>query len=307
MSTAIVCSISAANHLPFARALRSSLKKHNPDIPFRHLLVSSRREAEKARKEGFDLVDIRDFDTPALRRMIRSRDLKQACAALKPVLLLHLLRQGFDSVAFLDPDILVTASLQPLLDEIAQHALTLTGHIDSSFARESGFSRQSDLLLAGMYNGGFLGVSHASETVQFLTWWAQRLETHCVNDARHGLHYDQRWLDFAPGFIGRLNLLRDPGYNLAYWNIQDHEIAFDGLNFHVDGSLLKFFHFSGFDPSRPNQLSIHGAGRRVDQAGPIQALYWQYARMLSHQSLNKRSRTEALASFLSRLKTALVG
>ncbi len=43
-----------------------------------------------------------------------------------------------------------------------------------------------------------------------------------------GLFVDQRWVDFVPGLVADLKILRDPGYNIAYWNLPDRDLRDDG-------------------------------------------------------------------------------
>ena len=66
-----------------------------------------------------------------------------------------------------------------------------------------------------------------------------------------GFFVDQRWVDFAAGLVPHLTILRDPGYNLAYWNLPKRDLRWDAEHgYTVDGVPLRFFHFSGYDPER---------------------------------------------------------
>ncbi|HEX6985892.1 MAG TPA: glycosyltransferase family 4 protein, partial [Planctomycetaceae bacterium] len=51
---------------------------------------------------------------------------------------------------------------------------------------------------------------------------------------------------------------RDTAFNIAYWNLPTRSLEDDGSGgYRVDGEPLRFFHFSGFDPRRPTDLSKH--------------------------------------------------
>ncbi len=64
-------------------------------------------------------------------------------------------------------------------------------------------------------------------------------------------------MDLAPGLIPSLAILRDDGYNVAYWNLSSREVKRDGDTYTVNGRPLRFFHFSGYDPDHPDRLSKH--------------------------------------------------
>ena len=72
-----------------------------------------------------------------------------------------------------------------------------------------------------------------------------------------GYFVDQRWFDLAPGFLSDLAIVRDPQYNLAYWNLHERQLEYTDGIYSVDGRPLGFFHFSGFDPAHPPVLSRH--------------------------------------------------
>jgi hypothetical protein len=94
------------------------------------------------------------------------------------------------------------------------------------------------------------------------------------------LHYDQRWLDFAPSFVTDLHLIRDPGINLAYWNLPDINSSIDGGHFLVNGVPCRLFHFSGFNPEFPEDVSRYVPGLTMEELGPYATLYAQYREQL---------------------------
>ena len=55
----------------------------------------------------------------------------------------------------------------------------------------------------------------------------------------------------------RLRHYRDPGCNVAYWNLDHRDLTIDAGSYQVNGLPLKFFHFSGYSPEQPHLLSKH--------------------------------------------------
>src|SRR4029077_68525 len=69
-------------------------------------------------------------------------------------------------------------------------------------------------------------------------------------------------MNFAPAFLRDVEVLRDPGYNFAYWNLPHRRLAPDGDGWRglsdetgEPGVPLRFFHFSGYDFRRPDRIS----------------------------------------------------
>jgi glycosyltransferase involved in cell wall biosynthesis len=71
------------------------------------------------------------------------------------------------------------------------------------------------------------------------------------------LFVDQRWVDLVPARFSSTYIHRDPGCDVAYWNLYNRHIVYQDGGYTVNGQSLKFYHFSGFSPERPKQISKH--------------------------------------------------
>lgn len=275
-----VCTAVAANYLPLARVLVDSFRRFHPEMPF-YVVVGDRRDAQALLgRETARALRLEELRIPELGRMLLHYDRKQVMVAAKPAVLRYLLEEGHEAALFLDPDMLVTAALDPALEVVKSHALTLTPHLPYGPEGEDGAGREKALLYAGLYNGGFVGARQCEETLRFLRWWEGRLRTHCMEAVRLGLHFDQRWLDLAPGYVGDLHLLRDRGINAAYWNVGGQEVrgAEEGIT--IGGDLLRLLHLSGYSPARPEQVTKHVPEMTVDGMGEMAEVYRRYGALL---------------------------
>jgi hypothetical protein len=249
MNRIAVCTCVAGNYVSYARVLAQSLRRHHPETKLHVLVVDKQPPRFERESLSASVVTLKDLRISKLWRMLLAYDRKQMVVAMKPALLRYVLDAGFESALFLDPDMLVMADLDPVFEAVASHSLTLTPHVGPALAAADKADLERSLLMAGMYNGGFVGISNRPESRRFLAWWEMRLGRLCFDAMQHGLHYDQRWLDLAPAFVEDLHLLRDPGCNFAYWNFPFRALQPEGDGFSVNGSPLRLFHFSGFDPA----------------------------------------------------------
>src|SRR5262249_54136110 len=85
------------------------------------------------------------------------------------------------------------------------------------------------------------------------------------------------WMDLVPGLMPDYAVVRDPEFNVAYWNLHARGLDHDGQRYTVDGRPLAFFHFSGFDPDRPEQLSRHQTRIKLAERPVLAQICREYA------------------------------
>ncbi|MEO8033220.1 MAG: glycosyltransferase, partial [Acidobacteriota bacterium] len=252
-----VFTIIARNYLAYARVLAASLARHNPDARL-HVIVLDDPDCSIPPEPSFEIIraDELPFDPPSdLYTMAAIYDVTELATAVKPWAFQHCFDRGASVAIYLDPDIEVFDSLGSLDPLSLEHGILLTPHVTEPLPQDGKRPDERDLLQAGMYNLGFLALS-AEAAKTFLPWWSQRLRRDCLSDPGRGLFVDQRWIDFAPALF-EPRILKDPGYNVAYWNLPHRVLTRDGDHISVNGRPLRFFHYSGFSPRAPHLLSKH--------------------------------------------------
>jgi hypothetical protein len=198
--------------------------------------------------------------------------------AVKPAAFRRLLGEA-DSVTYLDPDIYVFRPLDAVRQALGAAELALIPHLIRPLTGEAMPNDQA-ILRSGVYNLGFLAARPTPKVLALIDWWRERCRFDCRVDFEAGLFTDQRWMDLAPGFVDEVALIRDPALNLAYWSLEGHTVGKSAAGWTVDGAPLGFFHFSGFDPARPEVLSKHQDRIRVAQGSPLSKLLRFYAEKL---------------------------
>jgi glycosyltransferase involved in cell wall biosynthesis len=274
---AAVCTIIAKNYLAHARVLMESVRLWNPDLLRIVILVDRIDGYFDPLKEPFDIVLSEELDIPKARWFHFKYPVLELSTAVKPYALGLLLdRYELDKIIYLDPDIKVYASLQPLLDTMDRHSMVLTPHLTDPL--DDGFHpSELDILRCGTYNLGFIALSSAPETNRFLEWWRKKLYDLCVIDLPRGIFVDQRWMDLAPSLFPGVGIIREPGYNVAYWNLNSRHIERVQDLLTVNGKPFYFLHFSGFDPRNPGEVSRHQNRFRFSTLGVVmQELALQY-------------------------------
>lgn len=259
MTNFAACTIVAHNYLPQARILAESFKKFHPDSVFYIVIVDRPVEARLVRSDFFQVVPITeiDFGVEGFAHMAAIYDVTEFATSVKPFALKQLV-QSHDCVFYIDPDIKVFAPLTPLVEKTVESGWSLTPHSVQPINRNGWQPTEQEIKAAGIYNLGYVGVTKNS--TEMLDWWGERLRRDCIIDVENQLFTDQRWIDMAVG-IFPVHVERTTSYNVAYWNLDHRRLWKDGNTYMVDDDVLRFFHFSGYDPKEPHWISKYQIGR----------------------------------------------
>lgn len=278
------------NSLSLARVLAQSFRRYHPGIPFFVLLTDEIDGYFDPAAEPFRLLGLADLQIPDLPRFRFQYSQQELTYAVTPFLLAHLLDRGVAGVAFLKQESLVLAELTPVLDLLRRHSIVLTPHLLAPLSGDAGIARELNILQSGVYNVGFLGVAETPTARAFLAWWKERLYEHCRHDIPHGVHFEQRWLDLVPAFFEDVEVVRDPGFNVAHWNLPERKVAIDGESVTVDGHPCRFFRFSGFDPERPDAVTRYSPRLNAFNVGPAAEIFRRYMTLLKAEGYDETKR-----------------
>jgi len=239
------------NYLAKARVLGLSLKRLHPDWTL--TLCVTDREPDNFEldlsAEPFDEVLWTEYSLPWKDNLswIFQHDVVEVCTAVKGATLQAMTERDVDVVLYLDPDVAVLGNLQPIVEALESNSIVLTPHQLTPEESDSAIIDNEICSLAfGTYNLGFVAIRNDSVGKQFAAWWSERLRKFCIDDRPTGLFVDQKWCDLVPALYDREKILRDPGYNVASWNLSNRKLSIDADgNILVNGSHpLRFFHFT---------------------------------------------------------------
>src|SRR5262249_52409118 len=153
-------------------------------------------------------------------RWMFKHDVVEASTAVKGQMLRYLLEQKASKIIYLDPDIAVFSSLGAIVKKLDDFSIILTPHqVTPNLAEGLIKDNEMTSLKYGVFNLGFVAVKGDEIGQAFADWWARQLYLACYDDVPNGLFTDQKWCDLVPCLFDRVHIERDPGYNVASWNI----------------------------------------------------------------------------------------
>jgi len=247
MPNTCVFTIVSKNYLHFARALMESVKAVAPDVA-RVVALCDRFDFYNPESEIFTVIPVEELNILQFEELTIRSTIVELNTAVKPFVFANLYSNNhYRKLIYFDPDILIYGSLEPMRALLDKYNILLTPHITEPVIGSTTPS-ELDIIQSGTYNLGFIALRCNERTLEFLDWWKAHLLTDCIIDKERGIFLDQKWIDLAPGMFEGVRVVRDPGWNVAYWNLRQRVVVQKNSCYFVNEKPLVFFHFSGFRP-----------------------------------------------------------
>lgn len=277
------CTIASPNYLHFVRTLAASYVAQHPGQHFYVLIVADLADPTAFQVDpSFTPVMLGEIGLRDLRVEAMKYDILELNTNVKPTFLKHLsARFELDAVVYLDPDIFVYAPLEPVFSPLAEGATAVVTPHMTTPVFDGRSPAEQDLLYNGTYNLGFIAVANNAEGRRLLDWWEHRCLALGFSEGRTGLFVDQKWINLAPGLFDRVHIARDAGLNMAYWNLHERRLTSGQNGIEVKSPVsgrvpLRFFHFSGVEPTDPELLSRHTDRFTLAERPDLQHLFADY-------------------------------
>jgi hypothetical protein len=224
-----------------------------------------------------------------------------------------------ETVSYFDPDIRVYSSLSPLFEKVRQKGIIVTPHGCTYDDSPENIKGEKSMLAVGIYNLGFIATSRSDETCEFLRWWMLRLKNHCTYRADiPGTFFDQNWVMLAGLYFDQFFVEKNPGYNLAHWNLFERKVTITEGKYVVNREhSLVFVHFSGYKPETPDMI-LARSNNPLDFSGhlDLKPLFDDYKKSLLENNYKQfkaikwcyqksKEKTGSAAEILSILKRGL--
>jgi hypothetical protein len=283
-SRSVIFTACSANYLGKAAAMALSALVHHPDNDIVILVADGKRQVEIA-DTRIRLLWAEDLGYPNYLHTAFKYNIIEFNTALKPFATLYLLA-SYERVIYLDPDVCVFAPLATVHAGLDKYAAVFTPHALSPYDG-AGRPGDRDLLRFGSSNLGFFAVRRSNAAEQMLRWWHERCLLECFYEPQLGLGVDQKWIDLVFAFFDDMGLLKDPGLNVAFWNLHERQLSYTDAGWRVNGiTTLGFVHFSSFvdvdEQAVADKQTRHAVGSRPDfsLAGSVYREYLQRGKAL---------------------------
>ena len=281
--------ICSNNYLPYAAVLSKSVKRVHPDWLFILCLVDHKGPDEWYENGRFDgLIEVEELKIPDFTNMVANYSLVELNTAVKPYFFSHLF-ESFPhkvSLIYLDPDIQVFSPMSEVVDSFEKSSIILVPHFSTpQFDQPGIITPENRILQRGLYNLGFLGLKRSRETAELLDWWKVKLQDQCLISPRKGLFVDQKWMDLAPLYFDNTVILKNLGYDVAYWNLYENSLQYKGADLYANDHPLRFYHFSAFDKNSSDYVENLANKFNPRMGVIIRELYSSYHALLNQEKL----------------------
>lgn len=257
-----VCTV---NHLHFARALVESWHRHHPSDPA-FVTIADWDGVDPLVLENTTPLPGVVVAGPNLPFMALKYSATDLCCALKPYAIAHLIEQTtYARIVYVDADVYLFAPMTALLARLESATVVVTPHTLAPLPHPERFWERpslGDLAYAGVFNAGLFGLRVDAAARRFVGSWRDMVTRPGAFVAELGGQMEQNAFNWVSCFVDNVAVLRDPAYNVAYWNLHDRSLRATELDapsspatWTVDGEPLVAFHFSGFSPAAPSRVS----------------------------------------------------
>lgn len=283
-----IFTIVAKNYLALALTLGDSIRAVHPEYDFIIFLADGADGEIDLSRQKYKVMEVKDIGIDQWLDMAFKYDISEFSTSIKPFCFDYLARESkYDNIMYFDPDIYIYNKLTQIEDLLLEHICVVTPHHSDMEVVWSGAVPESNILISGIYNLGFIAFKNSEESRFIFEWWKERLRDKCYLERTEGLFYDQNWVQFfTSSFDKGIFVLRDYGYNIAWWNLHERSISFErGIPEVIhQRDLVKypciFFHFSGFNVLNPaviNSRYCENPFFQLEQQASLQSVFQEYA------------------------------
>ena len=239
-----VCTIS---QLPDALTLGSSFGQHHPGEAFVIGLADDPARLPAGFQCPYPLLTAAACMTQDLRLLSAKYTPTEFVAACKPSFVRAVFTQfpNEDNVLYAAPETFIYQPLTPVYTQLQSATALLTPHITQPPA-DTNWPDEKAMQNVGLYSAGFLAFHRSSETDRLLIWWQDRVTERAFIDPCEGLCTDQLWLMYWPVFFENVRAVKDPGWQVALWNLPERQLNQTANGWQVNGTTaLLFANFLG--------------------------------------------------------------
>jgi hypothetical protein len=258
------------NYLGRALTLARSLGNYDSSFHFVLVVVEpvhelSSDEIEKIRnidggRTFHEVLTLKDIDTRDIKGF-ENYSVIEMCTSIKGKVSTELLERSDSAyVTYLDPDLYFYDSINHIRKAHKEFDVLLTPHIINPPLNNSVIWNDEvfGTLRHGVFNLGFVSFKKSNYSLRVSRWWADRLNVSCSSNYSSGVFTDQKWWDLSPVYFPEISIVKNFGWNMAPWNLEERNLVSLNPPILSNGEALIFFHYSKF-PSNEFSSKVLGS------------------------------------------------
>src|SRR4030042_671038 len=280
-----ICTYFDYNYLPRGLALYYSVKRYNADFDFFVLAFDDQTyDYLKNLKEGnLKLISITDYNSYFNTSAEKFADKKQYFFSATPNLCIYIIEKNpdIDMLLYLDADVYLFNSLEPLYEEFGDSSIAYTPHRVNPFLRI--FVKHY-----GKFNIGVNLFRNSETGLKCLRDWKDDCDSWYPGKPGYPLKFlsDQIFLDSWAEKYPDIRIIENPGVNLVYWNAANYSLSKKENTYYVNNTPLIIYHFSSLrkvNDKTWNTYSIYGL---LSINGTIREIFIDYINHIESFGLN---------------------
>jgi hypothetical protein len=280
-----ICTYFDYNYLPRGLALYYSVKHYHTDFEFFALTFDDQTcDYLKNLKEGnLNLISITDYNSYFNTSAEKFADKKQYFFSATSNLCIYLIEKNpdIDILLYLDADVYLFNSLDPLYEEFGDSSIGYTPHRVNPFLRF--FAKHY-----GKFNIGVNLFRNSEAGLKCLRDWKSDCDSWYPGKPGYPLKFfsDQIFLDSWAEKYDDIRIIENPGVNLVYWNAVNYSLSKKENSYYVGKRPLIIYHFSSLrkvNDKTWNTYSIYGL---MSIKGTIREIFVDYINHIESFGLN---------------------
>lgn len=270
-----IFTIVSLNYMHYALNVRRSFLEHNTGYDFVIFLMdkcTSDEASSLLEKYKGDGVQILSFEEPKkslsdypIEDMLSRYSVVEMNTAIKPFCIEYLFKKKYNKVIYIDPDIQFYAPITELDQILDKYDIVLTPHMMSPYPDDGLDQSCQTINQAGIYNCGFFAAKNTQNSLKCIKFWQWALKDKAYVDTTSGLFTDQIWANWFPALYENVYILKNYGYNMAYWNLHERTLSQKNGIYYANDDPLIFYHFSGLNRNNLNPISKYQTRYTLDQ------------------------------------------
>lgn len=236
----------------------------------------------------FEIIPLSNEIVSEFSKLKNYYDIIELSTSVKPSVFKYLIKRFTDVNIFiyLDPDLYFLQPLATIALELGDYSALITPHLLNPVSPDKQ-PFENIFLNFGIYNLGFIAIKVDENSLALLNWWEERTLKFGVINVAKGFFVDQLWINLAPIFFKNVKISVHPGFNVAYWNLEERKINKKENLLNVQNEYnLVFFHFSSFDYSL-KKLSIRAYSEPSYGMSVLKELMLDYQKKLDLNGYKK--------------------